>query len=243
MATVTGITAAKANEILGLSITSAELDEDGALMFTRVNGSEVNAGNFNDVVNALVHAAVFEQAWPLGSIHMSVNPANPAVTLGGGVWQAWGSGRVPVGVDTGQTEFNAVEETGGAKTHTLTVDQIPSHDHAQDPHNHGIDHNHPAVNTSSGGGHSHTLYSRGGGSTGDLGSFPRIKRSSPEADPAYQSSDLMEDGGGVHSHSVDVPAFTGNSSSTTANNQNTGGGQAHNNLQPYITCYMWKRVG
>ena len=21
-----------------------------------------------------------------------------------------------------------------------------------------------------------------------------------------------------------------------------GGGQAHNNLQPYITCYMWKRV-
>lgn len=23
---------------------------------------------------------------------------------------------------------------------------------------------------------------------------------------------------------------------------NTGEGQAHNNLQPYITCYMWKRV-
>lgn len=24
--------------------------------------------------------------------------------------------------------------------------------------------------------------------------------------------------------------------------QEAGGGQAHNNLQPYITCYMWKRV-
>lgn len=30
--------------------------------------------------------------------------------------------------------------------------------------------------------------------------------------------------------------------STTATNQNTGGGGSHNNLQPYITCYMWKRT-
>lgn len=242
MATVTGITAAKANEILGLSITSAELDEDGALMFTRVNGSEVNAGNFNEVVNNLVLAAVFEQAWPLGSIHMSVNPENPAVTLGGGVWQAWGSGRVPVGVDTGQTEFNAVEETGGAKTHTLTVDQIPSHDHAQDPHSHGMSHDHSSTSTNSTGAHVHSIDSSGGGSTGDLGSNPRLKRASPEASPDYTAADAMESAG-THSHTVDIPAYSGSTTGTTANNQNTGGGQAHNNLQPYITCYMWKRVG
>lgn len=28
----------------------------------------------------------------------------------------------------------------------------------------------------------------------------------------------------------------------SAYTQEAGGGQAHNNLQPYITCYMWKRV-
>lgn len=242
MATVTGITAAKANQILGNSITSAELDETGALVFTRVNGSEVNAGNFNDVVLALVLDAVFEQAWPLGSIHMSTVPTNPATTLGGGVWQAWGSGRVPVGVDTGQTEFDTVEETGGAKTHTLTVDQIPSHDHAQDPHSHGMSHDHSSTTTSSGGTHTHTIDSSGGGAVGDLGSNPRLKRASPEASPDYEASDAVGSAGS-HSHSVDIPAYSGNTSSTTANNQNTGGGQAHNNLQPYITCYMWKRVG
>ena len=243
MATVTGITAEKATEILGASVTSGEIDESGNMILERVNGTTFNAGSFTTIIETLVNEAIFEQAWPLGSIHMSVLPANPSTTLGGGVWQAWGSGRVPVGVDSAQTEFDAAEETGGAKTVTLTENQIPSHDHAQDPHNHAIDHNHGAVTSSSAGAHSHTLYSRGGGSTSDLGSYPRIKRSSEDASPLYQSSDLMEDGSGSHSHSVDVSAYAGNSSSTTANNQATGGGQAHNNLQPYITCYMWKRVG
>ena len=38
-------------------------------------------------------------------------------------------GRVPVGLDSTQTEFDALAETGGAKTHTLTTNQIPSHSH------------------------------------------------------------------------------------------------------------------
>lgn len=41
-------------------------------------------------------------------------------------------GRAPVGLDSAQTEFDALGETGGAKTHTLTVDEMPSHSHTAD---------------------------------------------------------------------------------------------------------------
>jgi microcystin-dependent protein len=40
-------------------------------------------------------------------------------------------GRIPVGRDVAQTEFDAIGEIGGNKTHTLTVGQLPSHTHPQ----------------------------------------------------------------------------------------------------------------
>jgi microcystin-dependent protein len=39
-------------------------------------------------------------------------------------------GRIPVGKDSAQTEFDALGETGGAKTHTLTTGEIPGHIHS-----------------------------------------------------------------------------------------------------------------
>lgn len=53
---------------------------------------------------------------PVGAIYASVDATNPATTLGYGTWSAFGAGRTLVGVDAGQTEFDTVEETGGAKT-------------------------------------------------------------------------------------------------------------------------------
>ena len=38
-------------------------------------------------------------------------------------------GRVPVGRDSAQTEFDTLGETGGAKTHTLSTAEMPSHEH------------------------------------------------------------------------------------------------------------------
>lgn len=38
-------------------------------------------------------------------------------------------GKVPVGIDAGQTEFDAMGESGGEKTHTLTTGEMPQHTH------------------------------------------------------------------------------------------------------------------
>lgn len=66
--------------------------------------------------------------YPIGSIYMSVNSTNPS-TLFGRTWSAWGKGRVPVGIDTSQSEFNSVEKNWWRKKHTLTVGEMPSHNH------------------------------------------------------------------------------------------------------------------
>jgi microcystin-dependent protein len=45
-------------------------------------------------------------------------------------------GRVPVHRDSAQAEFDVLHEAGGAKTHTLSTPEIPSHTHIQNPHSH-----------------------------------------------------------------------------------------------------------
>lgn len=63
-------------------------------------------------------AGVLQLVYPVGSIYISVISTNPATLFGFGTWSAFATGRTLVGIDTGQTEFDVVEETGGAKTHT-----------------------------------------------------------------------------------------------------------------------------
>lgn len=66
--------------------------------------------------------------YPVGTIYTSVSNANPGLTMGG-TWTLFGAGKTLVGVDTTDTDFNASEKTGGEKTHTLTIDEMPSHNH------------------------------------------------------------------------------------------------------------------
>jgi hypothetical protein len=54
--------------------------------------------------------------WPVGSVFTSVVSTNPATLIGFGTWSAIAAGRVLIGLDSGDTDFNTVRKTGGAKT-------------------------------------------------------------------------------------------------------------------------------
>ena len=90
------------------------------------------------MANAIAAAPGGAQAFPVGAVFIAVVATNPATLLGYGTWAVLGAGRVLVGFDAGQTEFDTVRKTGGAKTHTLTTPEIPAHTHVQDPHSHVI---------------------------------------------------------------------------------------------------------
>ena len=66
---------------------------------------------------------------PVGHIRMETTNVNPSTYLGFGTWKLWGKGRVPVGVDENQIEFNTVEKEYGEKKHKMTIDEMPSHKH------------------------------------------------------------------------------------------------------------------
>lgn len=78
----------------------------------------------------LFASLLMEKFWPVGSIYISVVSTNPAELFGLGTWVAFGAGRCIVGVDAGDSDFDASEKTSGAKTVTLTDQQIPAHTHA-----------------------------------------------------------------------------------------------------------------
>ena len=130
--------------------------------------------------------------YPVGSIYINAAVAtNPATLLGFGTWVAFGAGRVMVGIDASQTEFDTLGEESGSKTHQLTEAELPSHFHL------------------SGYGADATPRH---GTTGSLSSV-RIDN--------------------------DGNAFF---STSAAHTSSVGSGTAHNNLQPYIVVYMWRRT-
>lgn len=184
-----------------------------------------------------LNASFLNKTYPIGSIYISVSGTNPA-SLFGGSWIAWGSGRVPVGINPSDGNFNTIEKTGGAPSHTLTTSEMPYH-------NHSI----PANTAQSAGNHGHTTAAKRVADAFKISSATLGWKSK-----SYPGGNLTKAGTAARSAAgcepfyIDVPTLSVNAAGThthyvaASTSGANGSGGAHNNLQPYITCYMWKRI-
>lgn len=128
---------------------------------------------------------ILDLVYPVGSIYMSVNSTSPE-TLFGGTWIRISGCFLLAATDGGAQGGNgnasiAAGYTGGEATHTLTISEMPSHNHNTNIRNSG--------NTSS-------------------------------------------------ANRAQWDKYGSDNIGTTY----TGGGNAHNNMPPYLSVYVWKRT-
>lgn len=121
---------------------------------------------------------IMSSIYPIGSVFISGTNSMPALVAAVGTWARL-EGRVIIGASS----TYASGSTGGESEHTLTVDEMPSHNH-------------------------------------------------------YVNNTFFSGGGGTFS----VSSFGGSDYNKRPSLDNTGGDQAHNNMQPYKAKYMWERV-
>lgn len=124
--------------------------------------------------------------YPVGSYYETSDTSFDPNSAWGGTWVLDSKGRVTVGRDETIADFNTVGKTGGEKTHTLTVDEMPNHHHTLSLWNNG-------------------------------------QHYSPTSGNLFQW-------------------YSSAYGQQTANTSDVGGGQAHNNMPPYVVVNRWHRT-
>ena len=177
------------------------------------------------------------EAFPVGSVFIAVVSTNPGTLLGYGTWSAFAAGRVLVGLDSGDTVFDTVEETGGAKT-VQSTGSVSQPTFTGTPFTSVINHTHTVNVTDP--GHTHVITSQTA-TTGGATSYEHgvLDTSSAEAEATEVTASATtgitattaNPSGGVASitpaGTVSQPTFTGNATSV---------------VQPYCVVYFWKRT-
>lgn len=143
-----------------------------------------------DFVNINANLKIFEKPlleliFPIGSTYITQEDVNPSTILNFGTWERL-KGKVCLGLDENDEQFNQIGKTGGEKEHILTISEIPSHNHIIE-------------------------------------------------NPFYS---FLENAYGLNGQ-----VYKGEKKEESQTiTSNVGGGQAHNNLQPFeIVGYMWIR--
>ena len=204
---------------------------------------------------------VTDTIYPVGSLYWSSKSTNPA-SLFGGTWVQIKDRFVLACGDT----YTSSGATGGASSVTLSVSNMPSHNHSFTPsgrvssHTHGLNGHTHSFSASSSHYHKFNTYLQSKiQNTGDL--IPAEFKSPGSHDSwtlvkSVRDKSNMGDlfsGIGINDATVSIngttggasgntgnatPTFTGNNGTTSSN----GSGSAFNILPPYVVKYCWERT-
>ena len=174
----------------------------GAVPTSRTINGKALTSNITITAADIGTNAIFLASHPVGSLFETTVSTNPG-TLYGGTWAAWGGGRVPVGVNTADSDFNTVEKTGGKKTerHEFKIGYKGYYGTAV-----GSDDN---------------MIQAYKYSTSSYGTYAYEGSTQASVNAGIQASTNTRD--------VAQASSTGDTSETSI-------------VQPYITCYIWKRT-
>ena len=198
-------------------ITADNLKDGRVAQATNADKVLVSTDTYKPLVDALL-----ELIYPVGSIYMTVDKDSDPAAFLGGTWERWGQGRVPVGVDENDTIFEKAENKGGEQKHQLITSEMPAH-------------NHRGTYTKT---DHYTINIPGSGD-----SFIEMPSGTDAVEVKYeqtQSASLVRNGSRPIGNQLDIDYTEKVTALYGVPLQ--GGNGAHNNLQPYITCYMWKRM-
>lgn len=94
----------------------------------------INAENLNNNFNYLdgriddFSSNILNLVCPIGKVEVFFDNNDHSNYLGF-TWERTSIGKVPVGIDSNDSDFDTIGETGGEKKHTLTIDEMPAHNH------------------------------------------------------------------------------------------------------------------
>ena len=197
--TITGLTANRAlvSDTSGhpavSSVTNVELGYlDGVTSNVQTQiDSKVASSELITKIKDMLHpiGSIFEWASTSSSPDLST-PSKVASYFGFGTWELYGTGRVTVGINSSETEFNTVGKTGGEKSHAITRSELPNE---------------------------------------------RIPLN-------YQNGTQIALDNGSLSSGYKMKFTVENIAPANLVTEPLGEGNAHNNLQPYIVVYRYRRI-
>lgn len=192
----------------------------------------VNGVEPDENANVTIPQVSILQAYPVGSIYLSVVETNPA-ELFGGTWEAIAPGRVLIGAGEYSSSVNySAGDKGGVRARTLTSSNIPKHTHTVEIKNTAATHNHKNGvfdEAAPGNGPLSTNY-------GAVKVYPTKNQAVMAADSSIYGTNTQlymgytSETSAVHTHEVTV-GYYGAKKPTEISV-----------MQPYLVVYMWKRT-